>query len=101
MLCKKCHKKTRVTDSRPKDDTIFRWRRCQNKKCEQYNKTFKTREDLVPTNIPAKPKVLPEAPQQRRATPKVKVHKHPKPTWEDNIDNLTDEELEALINGEL
>lgn len=96
MLCQKCNKRTKVTDSRFKEDTIIRTRRCQNKKCEMYNATFKTREEVVAV-APKKRRPPPPPPKQRK---KAKMLKRSAPRWEEeNFDHLTDEELESLIGG--
>ena len=103
MLCQKCNKRTKVTDSRFKEDTIIRTRRCQNKKCDKYNVTYKTREEVV-TEAP-KQRKTPPPPSKAKKKKAREIKRTPNPLdtyhWEeeDDFDYLTDEELETLIGG--
>jgi len=87
MKCSKCKSDTQVYDSRPREGTIRRRRRCV--KCSH---KFTTEEVLVtPVQKPkAEPKPKP-APKRRRSRVR-------KPRFEDlDFDNMTDEEIENAL----
>ena len=92
MQCPKCEKETDVLDSRRMDGTVRRRRKC--KSCQH---RFSTEERLF------------EAPKKRKTIrpPKRKPRKRqltPRPRKQEisfnEIDHLTDEELEAMITGD-
>ena len=92
MKCEKCQAETQVYDSRPKDNTIKRRRRCV--KCKHRFTTVEMYltqvnqivDEVVPKPEPASPPV-----KKRRVKPRVK-------RFEDlDFDNMTDEEIERAM----
>jgi len=99
MLCQKCKKRTKVTDSRFKEGNIIRTRRCQSKQCDEYNVTFQTKEEVL-AKAPKKRRPAPPSPKQRKKARQIKRTPTNYIDWESKeMDSLTDEELEALIGG--
>lgn len=92
MECPKCGKETSVLDSRRHTGTVRRRRKCPS--CQH---RFSTEERLFVA--PTKRKT--DAPQQRKAKKRKLKPRTDKPTiLFDEIDHLTDEELEAMITGD-
>ena len=88
MLCPMCNSKTRVYDSRSRNGTVHRYRKCPS--CEH---KFQTEEVLL--EAPKKPK--PAAPVTR-----VKKQKKPRRISSFDVDSMTDEELlNALESGRI
>ena len=99
MRCFKCKSDTVVKDSRPKDGTIRRRRRCL--KC---GNRFSTIEVLVVEQVkkPALPKHAPIRKKKnllkRRSLPKYRIPYYDPPEFEDlDFENMTDEEIEAAM----
>jgi len=92
MQCPKCEKETDVLDSRRMDGTVRRRRKC--KSCQH---RFSTEERLF--EAPQKRKTA--APQTKRPKKRKLTPRPRKPEISfDEIDHMTDEELEAMITGD-
>ena len=88
MKCDKCQNETLVYDSRPKDNTIRRRRKCA--KCEHRFTTVEMYLTQVNQVVP-KPEPAPPPVKKRRVKPRVK-------RFEDlDFDNMTDEEIERAM----
>jgi transcriptional repressor NrdR len=89
MKCEKCQAETQVYDSRPKDDTIKRRRKCV--KCKHRFTTvemYLTQVNQIVDEVVPKPE---PAVKKRRVKPRVK-------RFEDlDFDNMTDEEIERAM----
>ena len=96
MLCTKCKGDTRVAESRPRNETT--WRR---RKCLSCGTQFRTIEILEPVVAQPKPKPKPEPkpnPNRFRRT----RYRKPLPSIEvePDFDEMSDDELEAFIFSE-
>lgn len=94
MKCVKCKKDTRVAESRPRNNTV--WRR---RKCNSCDTQFRTIEILEPVVKP-KAESLPEAPRPKSKTRwSFKRPKQQDVLLDLDMESMTDEELEAAIYG--
>jgi transcriptional regulator NrdR family protein len=85
MKCEKCGSDTKVRESRPREGTIRRRRRCV--KCSH---KFTTEEVIIIPVQKPKPKPAPKKPKRRSRVRK--------PRFEDlDFDNMTDEEIENAL----
>jgi len=92
MQCPKCEKETDVLDSRRMDGTVRRRRKC--KSCQH---RFSTEERLFEALKKRKTIAPPtRKPRKRQLTPRPRK---PEISF-DEIDHMTDEELEAMITGD-
>ena len=89
MECPKCGRESRVLDSRPEPNQVRRRRKCRS--CDE---RFTTVERLAVAPKQRKPAAKPKPKPKKE---RVKLRKQHDP-WDD-IDHLTDEELEAMITG--
>ena len=88
MKCEKCQAETQVYDSRPKDNTIRRRRRCV--KCKHRFTTVEMYLTQV-NQVAPKPEPVPLPVKKRKLKPRVK-------RFEDlDFDNMTDEEIERAM----
>lgn len=88
MKCEKCQAETQVFDSRPKDNTIKRRRRCV--KCKHRFTTVEMYLTQV-NQVAPKPEPVPPPVKKRNVKPRVK-------RFEDlDFDNMTDEEIERAM----
>ena len=91
MECPKCGRESRVLDSRPEPNQVRRRRKCRS--CDE---RFTTVERLAVAPKQRKPVAKPKPkPKPKKAKPRLRKQYDP---WDD-IDHLTDDELENLITG--
>lgn len=94
MICPKCQSKSKVYNSRPLGDKTRRHRRCL--KC---NHKYSTLEILETTMV--KLDDIMDSPMEKLEKVTVKRKPKKKKRFEDmDFENMTDEELEALIHGD-
>jgi|TARA_B100001094_G_scaffold92971_2_gene88844 transcriptional regulator NrdR family protein len=88
MKCEKCQAETQVFDSRPKDNTIKRRRRCV--KCKHRFTTVEMYLTQV-NQVSPEPEPAPPPVKKRKVKPRVKRFE------ELDFDNMTDEEIERAM----
>jgi len=97
MLCPKCASKTDVKDSRPKSFEGFQTTR-RRRVCQSCSHLFSTIEMLMEATRPA-PKPPAPKPVKKRTPWQSKRSKGRPRTKLEDLDNMTDEQLEAWMNS--
>jgi len=97
MLCIKCKHDTKVAESRPRNQTTWRRRKCIS--CDTQFRTIEILEPVVEPEV--KPEPLPKSKPKKRQLKSRVIKPMPSIEVEPDFDEMTDEEIEAYIFREV
>ena len=97
MLCIKCKRDTKVAESRPRNKTTWRRRKCLS--CDTQFRTIEILEPVVEPEV--KPEPLPKSKPKKRQLKSRVTKPMPSIEVEPDFDEMTDEEIEAYIFREV
>ena len=97
MLCIKCKRDTKVAESRPRNQTTWRRRKCIS--CDTQFRTIEILEPVVEPEV--KPEPLPKSKSKKRQLKSRVTKPMPSTEVEPDFDEMTDEEIEAYIFREV
>ncbi len=97
MLCIKCKRGTKVAESRPRNQTTWRRRKCIS--CDTQFRTIEILEPVVEPEV--KPEPLPKSKPKKRQLKSRVIKPMPSIEVEPDFDEMTDEEIEAYIFREV
>jgi len=99
MLCVECKSDTKVAESRPRNNTTWRRRKCLS--CDTQFRTIEILEPIVEPKVKPEPLPKPKTKPKKRQFKSRVIKQMPSTEVEPDFDEMSDDELEAYIFREV